>query len=302
MITPRELQAMYERGENLIATLRRAAAKTRNTEQMIEWSYDIQAGSYIRAMADPQLAAHKRNYTAEIARRLRALGLTDSLLEAGVGEATTLAGVLANLAQPNLAAYGFDISWSRLAYAQQFLASQKISKVTLCTGSLLQIPFASDSIDIVYTSHSIEPNGGQEEPILRELFRVARRYLILLEPAYELADEKCRQRMDSHGYCRQLKTTAEALGYRVLEHELFPFSANPLNPTAWTLIQKNNPPPRARQDVLACPRYKTPLERIGNVYFSPEALTVYPIIGGIPCLRVENGIIASHYPKFAANE
>ena len=32
-----------------------------------------------------------------------------------------------------------------------------------------------------YTLHSIEPNGGNEKPILQELYRVARKFLILLE-------------------------------------------------------------------------------------------------------------------------
>jgi hypothetical protein len=31
--------------------------------------------------------------------------------------------------------------------------------------------------------------------------------------------------------------------------------------------------------------------------FSPEALSVYPIIAGIPCLRMENAIIASKFPE-----
>ncbi len=299
MITPRELQAMYERGENLSAALRQSGATTRNTEDVIEWSYDIQAGSYVRALQRPEFAAHKHDYTCEVARRLRALGLTHSVLEAGVGEATTLAGVLTALSMPDLAAYGFDISWSRVAYAQAFLATQGISGVTLCTGSLHSIPFATDSIDIVYTSHSIEPNGGQETPILRELHRVARRYLVLLEPGYELADDTSRRRMESHGYCRNLRASAESLGYRVVEHERFPFSANPANPTSWTLIRKDGTSPVARE-VLACPRFKTPLQKLGDVYYSHDSLTAYPIVMGVPCLRVESGIVASHYPAFWA--
>ena len=31
--------------------------------------------------------------------------------------------------------------------------------------------------------------------------------------------------------------------------------------------------------------------------YSDEALVVYPIIGGIPCLRIENGIYASKYEE-----
>lgn len=158
---------------------------------------------------------------------------------------------------------------------------------------------ADNSIDVVYTSHSIEPNGGYEEPILRELFRITRKFLILLEPGYEIAGDEARRRMEAHGYCRNLKGTAESLGYRVLEHKLFPLTANPLNPTALTIIQKDatGEPP---SHILACPRFKTPLEELGGMLFSPEALLVYPVVGGIPCLRIENGIVASKYKEVVA--
>jgi len=50
-------------------------------------------------------------------------------------------------------------------------------------------------------------------------------------------------------------------------------------------------------NVLACPRFKTPLKKVGGMLFSPEALVVYPIVGCIPCLRIENGILASKYEE-----
>ena len=64
-----------------------------------------------------------------------------------------------------------------------------------------------------------------------------------------------------------------------------------------TIISKNVNS-AAPADVLACPKLKTPLEKIENALFSPEALTVYPIIGGIPCLRIDNSIFASKYSEY----
>ncbi|GBD32119.1 hypothetical protein HRbin33_01083 [bacterium HR33] len=293
--TPRQLKSLYEQGRNISALLREEKGLQRNTDEIIEIAYGLQTGSYIASMENAEMAEHQRNYTLEIAKTILSLCKPMSILEAGVGEATTLSGVLQHL-QAEVSNFGFDLSWSRVAYAKRWLQSQGVSNTTLCTGNLRHIPFASNSIDVVYTSHSIEPNGGNEEPILQELFRVTRRFLILLEPGYELANDEARRRMDTHGYCKNLKGIADSLGYDVLEHKLFPFTSNPLNPTAITIIKKDEDavPPSY---ILACPKFKTPLEEIGNMLFSPEALVVYPIVGGIPCLRIENGIFASKYKE-----
>jgi uncharacterized protein YbaR (Trm112 family) len=294
--TPRELQALYEQGTNISALLREEQGLQRNTREIIEIAYELQTGSYTAAMQAVQMATHKSEYAREIANTIRALCQPESILEAGVGEATTLSGVLQHLGA-DIDSFGFDLSWSRVAYAKRWLQSQGLTGATLCTGDLFHIPFADSSIDVVYTSHSIEPNGGGEEPILQELYRVSRKFLILLEPGFELAGAEARLRMESHGYCKDLNGKAKRLGLNVVKHELFPHAANPLNPTAITIIKKDSASARPAH-ILACPKFKTPLEAIGEMLFSPEALVVYPVVAGIPCLRIENGILASKYKEF----
>jgi len=292
MITPLEIKKLYAKGENISALMRKELGVKQNTPRIIEVSYDMQSGSYIDAMKSEVMVAHKKAYTAEIARVISSLMTNPvSVLEAGVGEATTLAGVLGNLGT-QVNGYGFDMSWSRVAYAETWLRGQGVDGAVLCTGDLLNIPFRDNSIDVVYTSHSIEPNGGSEDPILRELYRVARKFLILLEPDYDLANDEEKQRIDYHGYCKNLNGISRSLGYDVLKHEPFNFTTTPYNPTAITIISKQNND-SLPADVLACPKYKTPLMQIDGALYSPEALTAYPILRGIPCLRIENGIFAS---------
>lgn len=295
MTTPKQLKSLYEQGENISAFLRNEQNLKHNTREIIEISYDLQTGSYTSAMKKKTIATHKEEYSREIAKTILSLCNPASILEAGVGEATTLSGVLKNLGNET-DSYGFDLSWSRVAYAGKWLHSNGLNKTVLCTGDLFNIPFLDNSIDVVYTSHSIEPNGGNEEQILKELFRITKKFLILLEPGYELANDEARQRMTSHGYCKNLKGISESLGYEVIEFKLFSFTVNPSNPTALTIIRKKSNS-ELFSDVFACPQFKTPVKKIEGMLFSPEALCVYPIIGGIPCLRIENGIIASKFEE-----
>lgn len=299
--TPRQLQELYQQGINISQFLREEKGITYNTQEIIEITYDLQSGSYISALEDEKVNRHYKSVSQEIANIISSLCQPNSILEAGVGEATVLSGVLQNLTP--VSSYGFDLSWSRIAFAKKWLHRQGITTAILCSGDLFNIPFLDNSIDVVYTCHAIEPNRGGEASILRELYRVARRYIILLEPAYEFASPEAKQRMDFHSYCKNLKDIALSINLNVIEHKLFPFSYNPLNPTALMIIRKEGfleedtrlLTKQNSDSVFACPKFKTPLKKVGGMLFSREGLVVYPIIGNIPCLRVENGIFASKY-------
>jgi ubiquinone/menaquinone biosynthesis C-methylase UbiE len=293
----RQIKDMYDRGENITLAMREAENTKLNSEKIIEVSYDIQTGSYMKLQKQDKYKQHLDNFSGEIARVIKGLCEPKSIMEAGVGEATTLSRVIQSLKIKGLESYGFDISWSRMGCARRWLNDEKVTGVHLSAASLLTMPYADNSIDVVYTAHTIEPNSGKEEVILKDLYRITRKYLILLEPGYELASDEARARMDKFGSCRDLVGHAKRLGYKVIEHKLFPFTANPLNPTALTIIEKNTDAPHPGH-VVACPIYKTKLEEIGGMLYSPEAFMVYPVIGGIPCLRVENGILASFYPEY----
>lgn len=285
------IKKIYEQNENIIAYLKELKASDQNNLEDILISYDFQAGTYTKGYKENP--KNKDLYCAYLAEIINSLAEYDSVLEVGVGEATTMGVMLSKLKSKPKRTYGFDISWSRIKYAKKFIAELGIEDVELFTGDLFNMPLKDNSIDVVYTSHSIEPNGGREEEALRELYRVTNKYLVLLEPSYELASDEAKKRMKEHGYITNLYETARKLGYNIIEHRLFDISANPLNPTGVIIIkkegiEKNNNP-------ICCPVTKTDFIMKDNVYYSPESLLAYPIIDGIPCLIEQNAIVATKF-------
>lgn len=298
MLSPKMLKDFYDKGNNLSTILRKEYQSEDNTEEIIELIYDIQAGNYIHQfLHNEKINKLKNNIYEELSKIILSLCKPRSILEAGIGEATTFSGVRKRLGNSNITSYGFDLSWSRIALAREWIKYNKINNVNLCVASLFNIPYRDNSIDLVYTYHSIEPNRGKEKFILKELYRVTNKYLILLEPAYKFADETTRKRMDSLGYIKDLNLQIDSLGFNVIQDELFTHYASE-NPTSITVIKKNNNHVNCEsneENIMVCPQYKTGLTRINDLLYSEEAQSVYPIIDGIPCLRVENAIVASKF-------
>lgn len=293
-----EVKSRYDRGENVIQYLKEHSAEGLDPISAIAISYDLQAGTYTQ-FADSN-ARYKHEQTGCLAQILRSLGPFYSIVEAGVGECTTLANVLDRLDGHGIdTAMGFDISWSRLKYGRAYCERVAQQKVDLFAGNLFEIPLLDDSADIVYTFHSIEPNGGRERDALKELYRVARKYVVLCEPAYDFADEAGRERMRSHGFVCDLYPAVRALGYRVLDHRPFDVSFNQLNPTGLTIIEKSaTTHNRASSLPYACPISRTPLTEHPDCFFSKTNLLAYPIIGGIPYLLSSHAVVATHFGDF----
>lgn len=286
-----KIKELYQKDENIIQYLKKISKNESNNIEDILISYDFQSGSYIKSFSENQEIKNK--YCNGLAKIIDKIDGVESILEVGVGEATTLNTLLKNLKNLPDNIFGFDISWSRLKFAKEFLKDFGINNVNLFTANLFDIPLLDNSIDVIYTSHSIEPNGGKEEEALKELYRVTKKYLILLEPSFEFGNDKAKLRMKEHGYITNLYGTAKNLGYKIIEHKLFEFSDDKINPTGLMIIEKKID--EYNKPNLVCPISHTELINYNeNILYSKDSFLAYPVIDNIPCLLKENSILASH--------
>ena len=285
------IKELFDRGENIIQHLKDSANINHNSNEFIQVSYDMQAGSYIDYVEGNKEFWNK--YTEAFATVLNRFP-SNSILEIGVGEATTLVHTMNKLNFPPTQVYGFDLSWSRIKMGKTYIEKHHMENVSLFVADLFHIPIKDNAIDLVYTSHSLEPNGGREKEALKELYRVTNKYLVLLEPAYELADKKAQEAMKQKGYVTNLTEAAKKLRYKIIEHRLFEYSTNPLNPSGVIIIEKNTQGVTAAHP-LACPITGAELKFQNDSYFCKESMLAYPVIQGIGCLQPENAIIASRY-------
>jgi SAM-dependent methyltransferase len=294
-LSVQDIKERYDRGGNVMALFRELEGADHNSLRAIQTSYDLQAGSYIQRLErDPAYDELMERYTATVARLLDGLR-PGSLLEAGVGEATILSKVVTKLATPPAAVLGFDISWSRVAYGRRHARGRGL-RPHLFLGDLASIPLEDDSVDVVYTSHSIEPNRGREREMIAELHRVARRWLVLLEPSNELGSDETRAHIEKHRYCTDLGRHARELGLDVVEHRLFDFCHAAHNQTALLVIRKGGDGGAADAGPrYACPHCRGALAHAKGNYYCPADLTVFPVVDGVPCLLAGHGILASRY-------
>ena len=293
-----EAREVFDRGENVIAHFRNKGIAGQQMQDVILYSYDLQSGSYTQMFKDdPSLQALQKDLGDYVARILEDLDVK-TVCEAGVGEATALKFIMESCRKP-MRFSGFDISVNRLFYAQNFVKDLSV-KCDFFSADLLRIPFDDNALDAIVTVHAMEPNGGSEEEILKELFRVARRYLILIEPDYALGDDTQKRRMETHNYIRDLPKHLAKLDGKLRFNQPLPFNCNPQNVASVLIFEKNNPV-EISNTAYVSPISGKALRKIDNVLFCPEDGFAFPIINGIPCLQQRQAILASHLHLFAKN-
>jgi uncharacterized protein YbaR (Trm112 family) len=291
------IKRLYQSGVNISEWVRNDEGSADSSLTAILYSYDAQAGSYIDALNQSTVASVKIQMGEKLASILDDLA-PDTLLDAGVGEATTLAPVVRAMKRRPASIWAVDLSLSRLLFAGQHLSRNGIEDVQLFTGSLDNLPMSTGSMDVVLTVHAVEPNRGRGKQILCELLRVARRYLVMIEPSFELGGDATKARIDRHRYVKGIPDVLKELGANIARYERWGMDVNPTNEAALIVVQLSESKPAA-QHILVSPVSGRPLQRLRDCLYCHDDGHAFPIVQDIPCLVAENAILASKLGEFA---
>ena len=292
-----EVRRAYAKGINITDFLKTKFRSSSNTSEIIEIAYDLQAGSYIDYWQKNTEQANL--YAAELAT------IPDqhtpegaSILDVGTGEMTTLTTILNHMNVIPSSIFALDLSWSRIIKGIQFFESnltKQSIEMNAFVSDMSAIPITSNSLDVITSSHALEPNAAKLDKILSELFRIAKQKLVLFEPSYELNSQVGKSRMRRLGYIENLPAIVNNLGGRIIETTPIKNVSNPLNPTVCYIIETNN---NHSQGSITKPQFCIPGTNQSLYYdngflASAEAGIVFPILDNIPILKLEKAILAT---------
>ena len=293
-----EAKKAYSEGRNITELLRAQKELSLNSSEIIELAYDLQAGTYIEHVTkNPIQASLYANELAEILNNL--ISSSETLLDIGTGELTTLSLVMCALKHKPSKAYAFDISWSRI-YKGLAFAKKKMGidyhRITPFVADISEIPLLDKSITITTSSHALEPNGGRLKDLLKELFRVTVDKLVLFEPCYEINSTEGKERMDKLGYIKNIDGVISDLGGDLIEKIILKNIGNPLNPTVCFIIK---PPATSKllspkqDNIFSVPGTNIPIQKIEDIYYSNQTGLCYPTLKNIPILKSNCSILAT---------
>ena len=251
-----------------------------NNSKIIEISYDGQSGNYILNDNNEKIASVYEYFSKKISDFINNTNIIKyNILEIGVGEGNLFYRICKQLNNKYLKSYGLDISLSRLFHAQNICKINSINNCDFICADFKNIPLKDNSIDFIISCHAIEPNKDEEEIILKELYRVTNKYLILIEPSFDDFDSKQKEYMIYHNYIQNLTKICKKLNYKVLYKDINKKFFNELNKSIFLIIEKKT---FIKNDSkLVSPLEHNKLDYHLNNYFDNKNKLIFPIINNI---------------------
>lgn len=171
-------------------------------DEIIKHSYDLQTGTYIKSYLN-----NKKKYKLfidEITEIIKKNFVNcKTFIDCGCGEMTISYSLIKKLTEIKKF-YLFDISINRMNIGKKFLIKKlnkkKVKLINFFCCNLDSIPLKSNSIDLVFTHHALEPNKKNSKQIIKQLFRICNYGMILNEPDYTSSSQLQKKWMKKNNY------------------------------------------------------------------------------------------------------
>ena len=159
------------------------------------------------------------------------------VLEVGCGNCINLAN-LSRRFKGTAELSGIDISARRLEVARGFF-KEDLAEAKLYEASITQKTNWHDGyFDVVFSMHCLEQIAHETKAAVKEMYRLASRKLVLIEPVFELGNAAQKLYLYHSDHCRILLKTIQALDYNITRLEALNIQSNPVNQSSIVVIEK----------------------------------------------------------------
>ena len=212
-----------------------------NKTDVVKISYDIQSGDYIDYFNHFSQKKIKNIYHPLIEAIKNNFKNSKTILDFGCGELTTSYYIFNQLKKKIKKYFANDNSLNRLIVGtnnlKKKLSKNDLKKFEIFCNSKYKLPLKENSIDLIFTIHSLEPNNKIKNKIFDELFRVSRHGVILMEPHYEISSKKQKKRMLKLDYVRGIEKLLKnrKVNYQIIKKN---YHVNNENKSSLFIIKK----------------------------------------------------------------
>lgn len=260
----------------------------------IQMSYDIRSGHSIKNF--PKRKNFFSIYIKEVIDLISDnFPKTNTVLDCGAGELVTsnlISKKLKNLKKM----YCFDFSFKRILDGKNNLNKSSQKKLSVFCADMFNIPLPDNSIDLVTTYQALEPNGSSEFRLIKELLRVSKNGLFLMEPDYENGSKAQKRRMKKLNYIKNIPGTIKMLGYKCKVIKMKNYS-NPLNRCSAFIVFKKNKK-RKNHPNFVDPINKNNLKEKNNYLYNQSNGHLYLKFNSIPILIREKALFVPFVKRF----
>ena len=252
--------------------------------ESIKMSYDVQSGSYIKFFNSLSKKKIHKIYNPLVQVYFNEFKDCKTILDFGCGELTTSLFFFKKIKKKINHYFANDISLNRRIvgknYIKKKLNNRDFKKFKIFCNSEINLPFKNNSIDLIVTIHSLEPNNKSAKHIIKELLRVSKKGLILMEPHYEISNLKQKKRMKKYNFVRGLPKLLNDKNYdlkiiKKKEH------SNNLNISSLFILKKKKIKSNSSNNYVE-PKTLNNIKKYYNFFYSNKSFRLFPVFNEIP--------------------